>query len=86
MFSCDRCGICCQHINRIADLAEFDNGEGICIHLTVDKRCDIYKNRPLICNVDKYYSLVMSDKMTKQEWYAINTDSCLKLKALEHTS
>lgn len=42
MFACDRCGICCQHIDLIPQLKEFDSGNGRCVHLSENNLCEIY--------------------------------------------
>ena len=54
-FECDRCGICCQHIDSIPQLKQFDSGNGRCVHLLENNLCEIYLDRPEICNVDKMY-------------------------------
>lgn len=38
-FACTQCGACCRRIARIAELARFDDGSGICKYL--DKSCNI---------------------------------------------
>ena len=55
MFVCTKCGICCKNIKNIPELAVFDKGNGICVYLSKDNLCMIYKNRPDICNTDKMY-------------------------------
>ena len=52
MFLCDKCGLCCRNIDKVPQLKEFHNGDGICKFLTNNK-CSIYESRPLICNIDK---------------------------------
>lgn len=40
----------------------------------------VYENRPLKCNIDKTYELLFKDKMTLEEYYRLNYESCKKLK------
>ena len=53
-FTCIACGECCRHIHLVPELAHLQNGDGICKHLKNDK-CDIYHNRPDVCNYIKLY-------------------------------
>ena len=32
-FNCDKCGICCRHIEEIAELSHFLGADGVCINL-----------------------------------------------------
>lgn len=80
IFECDKCGICCRHIDQIPQLKQFDLGNGQCIHLSVDNLCDIYLHRTEICNVDKMYELHFKDKMSRQEYLALNYEGCRDLK------
>ena len=77
-FQCDKCGICCKLIKGIPQLAAFDRGDGVCIHLK-DNLCSIYDSRPDICNVEKMYAL-FKDQMTEKEYLQLMTDSCSALK------
>ena len=78
-FQCDKCGICCKLLKGIPQLAAFDRGDGVCIHLK-DNLCSIYESRPDICNVEKMYPF-FKDQMSKKEYLKLMTDSCLALKA-----
>ncbi|MBD5166338.1 MAG: hypothetical protein HDT12_00950 [Helicobacter sp.] len=42
-FACTQCGACCRRIARIAELARFDDGSGICKYL--DKSRNIMGNK-----------------------------------------
>ena len=80
-FNCDMCGECCRHIDYIPQLAPFDDGNGVCIHLKNDL-CDIYDNRPDICNVDKMYEKEFYKIFsTKEEYYKANAAMCESLKS-----
>lgn len=79
-FSCTKCGACCKKIGLIVpELAKDDTG--VCKYLDPDTNlCLIYENRPLICNIDKAYDEFFKDKITRDEWYKLNYDSCKKLQ------
>lgn len=77
-FQCDKCGICCKLLKGIPQLAAFDRGDGVCIHLK-DNLCSIYDSRPDICNVEKMY-ILFKDQMTEEEYIQLMTDSCRCLK------
>ena len=77
-FSCDQCGLCCQLISQIPQLAAFDRGDGVCIHLN-GTLCDIYDQRPDICNVEKMYN-AFSDQMSYSEYIEMMQKSCKLIK------
>lgn len=79
VFECDKCGICCKLIGGIPQLAAFDRGDGVCIHLRADNRCAIYESRPDICNVEKMY-VFFREQMTEDEYLRLMTESCRCLK------
>jgi len=81
IFVCDKCGLCCKHIDRVPQLSEFDDGTRQCIHLTTNNLCDIYECRPDICNLEKMYKTVYSKYLTKEEYAQLNLEGCKKLKA-----
>ncbi|MBQ6972048.1 MAG: hypothetical protein IJP86_06795 [Synergistaceae bacterium] len=86
MFNCDCCGLCCRHISGIKMLEAFDDRTGTCIYLDRDNDlCTIYDSRPVICNIDAMYDIFFSRKMTREEFYAMNRESCMRLKR-EHES
>lgn len=75
-FNCKQCGQCCRNIGKTGLLKEFENEKGECIHLTEDNRCDIYENRPDICNVSKMYELYFYQSMTLEEYINHNYNIC----------
>lgn len=77
-FKCDKCGLCCKLLKRIPQLAAFDRGDGVCIHLK-DNLCDIYPNRPMICNVEKMFSS-FSKQMSEEEYLTMMQESCQFIK------
>lgn len=80
-FECDRCGICCKHIDSIPQLKEFDSGNGRCIHLLDNNLCSIYADRPDICNVEKMYEKHFKDSISKEEYICKNMAGCNELKS-----
>lgn len=80
-FKCDKCGLCCRCLRdnpnvKGTPLEKMDRGDGVCKHLTKDNLCDIYKNRPDICNVDKLYHDAYSGKMTIEEYHEMQRNAC----------
>lgn len=81
MFLCDKCGICCRQVGNSPFGKNLALESGICKYLNQKTNlCDIYENRPVICNVDKYYDLCLSEVMTREECYKINRNICKILK------
>lgn len=80
MFVCTKCGLCCRNIDKIPALANFHTGDGVCIHLTVDNLCEIYADRPAICNVNKMYDLFYRGSMPKTEYEKLNIEGCKALQ------
>lgn len=73
-FTCIACGECCRHIHLVPELAHLQNGDGICKHLKNDK-CDIYHNRPDVCNYIKLYKKVKVD-FTPKEYHELSVALC----------
>jgi Fe-S-cluster containining protein len=61
-------------------MAAYDRGDGVCRYLR-DNLCDIYKKRPLICNVEKMYERYFKDTMTEEAFIAVNLAACRQLQA-----
>ena len=78
-FTCDRCGECCKHIDRIAELKNLDRGDGICIHLTNENLCEIYPDRPLLCNGEKVHEKFFP-AMSVAEFHAMTWEFCKLIK------
>ena len=79
MFECDMCGECCRNISGVELLAEYDNGNGVCKYL-IGNKCSVYEKRPLICKVDDFYDMYLSDQMSREEFYRQNHNACVLLK------
>jgi len=83
-FPCQKCSLCCRHIDRAVNLfteAGFDIKfpykwtDGVC-EMLKDNLCSVYENRPLICNVDRY---IKENKINKHWFYKLNIEACNRL-------
>lgn len=76
---CNSCkAYCCRVIGKLDP--SLDRGDLCCKHLTEDNKCEIYENRPLICNTDRVYDAFFKGIMTREEYDNINSESCRILK------
>ena len=83
-FPCATCGACCRHISNIAELKDFDLGNGICKELDLkSNKCKIYENRPRMCRIDEMYK-AFSKVWSKKEFYSYNAKACNELQRLEN--
>lgn len=78
-FFCDKCGLCCRHIDKVPQLARFDLGNGVCKYLS-NNLCSIYEDRPEICRVDYMYEKFFKNYMTLEDFYKLNEQGCEELK------
>ena len=75
-FQCNKCGICCQHINTPL----IKSVDGVCVNYNPStKLCNIYDNRPLICRVDEGHSMFFAN-MEIEEYYKANYEVCAKFR------
>lgn len=81
IFPCQKCGICCKHIDDIPPLKEFDTGNGTCKFLN-GNICSIYNDRPDICNINTIYRKYFSNTYTQEEFYQLNLQGCKELQSL----
>ena len=51
---------CCRKIGMVNK--DLDRGDGVCKHLDENNKCEIYNNRPLICNTDRLYEVLLNIK------------------------
>lgn len=79
MFICDMCGNCCRNLKHSDLYQELDRGDGICKYLDGNK-CSIYADRPLLCRVDESYEKIFKGKISRDEYYQLNYESCNRLK------
>lgn len=77
-FVCDKCGLCCRLVWKIPALSAFDRGDGTCVHLK-NKLCDIYEQRPEICDVAKMY-VHFKQQMSYTEYIDKVMQSCQYIK------
>ena len=70
--------MCCRVIGKI--IPQFDRGDCACIYLTEDNKCEIYEDRPFICNTVRVYNKYYKDKYTPEEWYELNMRACEVLR------
>ena len=77
LFPCPACGECCRHIKNIPQLQHLDRGDGVCIHLK-ENLCEIYKDRPEVCNSEKMYKKFFSD-FSEKDFFDFNHKICRKL-------
>lgn len=81
-FPCYRCGACCRHVNVAPETQMLDRGDGICRYYDVEQKlCSIYSNRPEICRIDLQYKLYYSDKMSWDDFVALNLSACAQLES-----
>ena len=52
------------------------NSDGSCSKLTSDGQCEVYENRPTICNVDKMYDIYYNKFYSKREFYEMERKAC----------
>ncbi|GAA8060583.1 YkgJ family cysteine cluster protein [Helicobacter pylori] len=83
-FPCTSCWLCCKNITGVAELIEFDAGNGVCKFLDSETNlCKIYESRPLICRVDEAHKKLYSHIQLK-EFYAKNAEVCNALQEANH--
>lgn len=76
---CSHCNaLCCRVIGKI--IPEYDRGDCVCIHLTEDNKCEIYNDRPPLCNTVHIYNKYFRNIYTPEEWNNINMEACKYLK------
>ena len=81
MFSCDKCGLCCQSLAGVALFRHLDRGDGVCKHYESDTHlCSIYESRPLLCRVAESYDAFFSTYLPREEYDRMNYESCEYLK------
>lgn len=81
MFPCEKCGCCCRNVGNTPWAKYMALPNGICRYLDqVSNLCTIYDKRPIFCNIDKFYTKFVSDKMSRENFYVLNKRECLKLQ------
>ena len=83
MFPCEKCGSCCRHVGQTPLGKPLAMPNGVCRYFNEEnKLCMIYKDRPIICNVDEYYQKYLQKEMNIDDFYALNKKVCAKLQRL----
>lgn len=82
MFNCERCGCCCRNLDKSDIYAPLNRGDGVCKYLKGND-CSIYKNRPVLCQIDESYEKFFSEIITRGNFYKINKEMCKKLQKLK---
>jgi len=91
-FGCTSCGLCCTHLGAILKsgnprpeiqeaIDEFPHGskgDGSCEKL-VDGLCEVYEDRPLLCNIKKMYDTYPTLAAKRKDWYDENKRGCNQL-------
>ena len=81
MFDCDKCGLCCMNIDKSDIYSDLDRGDGVCKYYNeLSHLCNIYDNRPDICNIDKMYEIYFCTTIAKEDYYQMNYNACKQLK------
>ena len=76
-FLCSQCSACCRNIKG---LGLPHNGDGVCLNLDKQtNKCSIYEDRPEICRVDRMFENHFKSKMSKKEFFILNTKACHEL-------
>lgn len=83
-FPCDKCGICCRHLDSYKPAAYLNRGDGVCKYLDEKTHlCSIYESRPDFCDAEMYYEKEFADKMTWEEYVKYIRTGCKELQKLE---
>jgi Fe-S-cluster containining protein len=76
-FPCTGCGACCKTAGFVPEMKEYALENGVCKFLKSDNSCEIYENRPKICNIEEMRKLYNAPK---DEYYKLTADICNKLQ------
>lgn len=75
-FQCSQCGACCRRAGKSGMMP--DRGDGACIHLTKDNKCEIYEDRPELCNMERMFLKRKQEfpEITKIDYFKANNQVC----------
>ena len=76
-FPCTNCGACCRRAHLVKDFNYSNKIKGGCIYLT-ENLCEIYDNRPLICNMAEVKKVIFPN-ISQKEYYRISGAICNEL-------
>ena len=79
-FPCKMCGKCCHYVNMIPDVRYLDRGDGVCRYLTSENKCEIYPNRPDLCNGRYLYETFYSKNMSVEDFHRIMLTLCEEIR------
>ncbi len=80
VFHCDKCGKCCENLQRSRLYDDLNDGTGSCVYFDKSTRlCSIYDHRPDKCNIAKFYKNV-NKLMSWEEYLQLNYEACKRLK------
>ena len=83
MYPCQKCSACCRLVGRVVLGERMADADGVCHFLDrTTNLCTQYENRPIFCNVDKFYERYYVDNMTREVFYKINQQECERLRKL----
>ena len=70
-------------VGRVVLGEKMADADGVCHFLDrTTNLCTQYENRPIFCNVDKFYERYYVDNMTREVFYKINQQECERLRKL----
>ncbi|WP_072983266.1 YkgJ family cysteine cluster protein [Megasphaera elsdenii] len=78
-YPCQQCGSCCRHVDVIEEMKKYDRGDGVCLHLNKNNKCNIYNHRPPLCNGQWVYEHYYSD-MTVADFHRMVKKFCKKIQ------
>lgn len=80
-FPCDKCGLCCRHVDEYEPAAYLNRGDGVCKYLDEKTHlCSIYNSRPSFCDTNMYYEQEYKDKMSWDEYVEYMKLGCKELQ------
>lgn len=66
-----------MHIDKAMIDANLNRGDGICRYFDEKTSlCKIYRERPVFCNVDKFYDRYLSRQCSREDFYSVNYELC----------
>lgn len=77
---CTKCGNCCRHVGEVPSMAGYAKEDGSCKFLTDDNLCQIYEQRPPICNIAWVFENYFKGKVSEAEFYDRTEEACVKLR------
>jgi Fe-S-cluster containining protein len=87
-FPCTCCGACCRRIKTAVNNFYTDDpnhplyfpyswdSNGVCENLTTDNKCRVYKNRPTLCDIEKFADFI---GVKREDFFNYNTRACNKM-------